>query len=137
MGKMYFPDETAGITGEFKVVWIEHNVYNGRVKGMKIHTDFSVHNAFYKTGALAVYFYYRNGNAIQDINGRFCASDQQVATHESFFCNKDNKRFSDLVIFMPYNELHVISGSLLDFQLVIWIENVVIARSELYHFSYK
>lgn len=137
MGKMYFPDEVLNPQGEFKLVWIENNVYHGGIKGMKIHVDFTVVNCLNKSGSIAAYFYFRNGTAIPDINGRFCTTDNKVATHESFFCNCSYKRFSDFIIFMPYTELHVMNGIMLDFQLLIWAGDDILARSEMYHFYYK
>lgn len=109
------------ITGEIKDITVEHNVFKDGVKGMKILVDFSVQNMKGIDGSCAVYFYYENGNRVKDSNGKYATSDNQAAAHKSIKPSYDSSSYTDVEIFMPYNELEVGTGKHnLKFYCKIW-----------------
>lgn len=109
------------ITGEIKDITVEHNVFKDGVKGMKILVDFSVQNMKGIDGSCAVYFYYENGNRVKDSNGKYATSDNQAAAHKTIKPRYDSSSYTDVEIFMPYNELEVGTGKHnLKFYCKIW-----------------
>ena len=128
------------ITGQIKDVTVEHNVFKDGVKGMKILVDFTVQNMKGIYGSCAVYFYYENGNRVKDSNGSYATSDNQAATHKTIKPSNDNSSYTDIEIFMPYNELEVGTGKhSLKFYCKIWEYStssaVSVAESQYYSFT--
>ena len=128
------------ITGQIKDVTVEHNVFKNGVKGMKILVDFSVQNMKGIDGSCAVYFYYENGNRVKDTNGSYATSDNQAATHKTIKPNYDSSSYTDVEIFMPYNELEVGTGKHnLKFYCKIWEYStssaISVAESQYYSFT--
>ena len=128
------------ITGEIKDITVEHNVFKDGVKGMKILVDFSVQNMKGIDGSCAVYFYYENGNRVKDSNGSYATSDNQAATHKTIKPSYDNSSYTDVEIFMPYNELEVGTGKhSLKFYCKIWEYStssaVSVTQSQYYSFT--
>ena len=52
--------------GEIKDITVEHNVYNGDVKGMNILVDFDVNGMKGLDGKCSAYFYYQDGGKVVD-----------------------------------------------------------------------
>ena len=128
------------ITGEIKDITVEHNVFKDGVEGMKILVDFSVQNMKGIDGSCAVYFYYENGNRVKDSNGSYATSDNQAATHKTIKPSYDNSSYTDVEIFMPYNELEVGTGKhSLKFYCKIWEYStssaVSVTQSQYYSFT--
>lgn len=131
---------TKKITGEIKDITVVHNVFKDGVKGMKILVDFSVQNMKGIDGSCAVYFYYENGNRVKDSNGSYATSDNQAATHKTIKPSYDNSSYTDVEIFMPYNELEVGTGKhSLKFYCKIWENSissaVSVTQSQYYSFT--
>lgn len=119
-------------------VWVDHNVYQNSLKGMRIHVKFTVYNMLNRTGQATVYFYYSNGNALKDINGSYKTTNGNVATHVDFTPNYTSCIFKDLQIFMPYNELHCTNRGRYDlkFFVSIWSDyNVEMKKSDWVNFT--
>lgn len=90
--------------------WIEHDVTQNGVKGMKIHIDFNVRNMKGKRGKVIVYFEYPKGKGLKDTNGKYCTTDGDVCASETFTPSYDNSHYSDFDIFMPIDEIHMKKG---------------------------
>jgi len=97
------PSTTAQITN----VWVEHNKWSGIVKGMKIHVAFNTFNVRGMMGQCAAYFNFENGQKLIDYNMQYRAIDGQVCCFQNFTPNYDYTTYNDLVLFMPYTELHI------------------------------
>ncbi len=129
------------ITGEIKDITVEYNVFKDGVKGMKILVDFSVQNMKGIDGSCAAYFYYENGNRVMDKNQKFKTADGHAATHTTIKPGYHPKTvYTDLEIFMPYNELEVGSGKHnLKFYCILWENSSSsvnsIAQSQYYSFT--
>lgn len=118
-------DANSGPSANIVSVWVEHNViqYVGwmAVKGMKIHAKFNVNNLLNKQGLIQAFFSFQNGNALNDFNGQYRASNGQVSVWDNFTPNYTNCTFNDYVLFMPYTELHCAGGtSYLTFHLELF-----------------
>jgi|GEM_PF-3579106 len=103
--------EFSNITGKIENVWVEHNVFQNGLKGMKIHVKFSVYGMLNKQGTCIAWFFYSNGTAVKDTNGIYKSSDGQVSVGEKYKPSYDNAICNDFLMFMPYNELHLNRGS--------------------------
>lgn len=117
------------VTANIKRVWVNHNVYEAGKYGMRIHVNFSVTGMNNRTGQVAVYFYYANGNPIRDTNYNFRTVDNNVAVSRDFKPRYSNSNYSDFEIFMPYDEIHVYRTSSCYFTISIWNGNTEIASS--------
>lgn len=106
---------TSAITGSIENVWVEHNIvqYVGMYpqKGMKIHVKFTVNNMLHKTGNIAAYFSFQNGQQLKDFNNSYRTQDGHVTVQGSFTPNYTNCVYNDYQLFMPYTELHCPAGT--------------------------
>lgn len=129
------------ITGEIKDITVEHNVFKDGVKGMKILVDFSVQNMKGIEGSCVVYFYYENGNRVMGKNQKYKTANGHAATHTTIKPGYHPKTvYTDLEIFMPYNELEVGTGKhSLKFYCKIWEYStssaVSVTQSQYYSFT--
>lgn len=117
------------VTATIKRVWVNHNVYEDGKYGMRIHVNFSVNGMYNRTGQVAVYFYYANGNPIRDTNYNFRTVDNNVAVSRDFKPRYSNSNYSDFEIFMPYDEIHVYRTSSCYFTISIWNGNTEVTSS--------
>lgn len=92
--------------------WIEHDVTQNGVKGMKIHIDFNAKNMKGRKGDVIVYFEYPKGTGLKDLNGRYRTKNGNVCVSEYFTPKYDNSHYSDFIIFMPIDEIHMKKGKL-------------------------
>ncbi len=91
--------------------WIDHNVYENGVKGMRIHINVAVHYALNHKVGVAIYFSYKNGNKLKDYNGSYkIFSDGNVGIYDTDNATYESTRWKDWTIFFPYSELHMESG---------------------------
>lgn len=125
------------VSASIKRVWVDHSVYEGGQKGMRIHVNFDVNGMYNRTGQAAVYFYYSNGNPIKDTNNSYCTSNGDVATHVSFTPGYSNANYSDLKIFMPYNELHIYRTTSCYFTISIWNGSTVVTSGGRTSFNFN
>jgi len=58
-----------------------------------------------------VRFYYSNGTVLKDSNNLYKATDGQVSVSSNFIPIFETSTFNDFVMFMPYDELHLIKGN--------------------------
>ena len=92
--------------------WLECDVTQNGVKGMKIHVDFNIKNMKGKQGKVIVYFQYPKGTGLKDTNGSYCTKGGEVCVSEKFTPRYDNSHYSDFDIFMPIDEIHMKKGKL-------------------------
>ena len=128
------------ITGQIKDVTVEHNVIKDGVVGMKILLDLSVQNMKGIEGVCAVYFYYQDGRTVKDKNQRYYTNSGDAAAHTIINPIYDSSLYTDLEIFMPYNELEVGPGKHdLKFYCIVWerssSQSNIVAQSQYYHFT--
>lgn len=95
------------ISAEIKSVRVDYDVYQDGYKGMLIHVNFDVENCRSVPCRCAAYFYFSDGTALKDYNGSYKTSDGHVSTGTDFTPSYDSSNYSDLRLFIPYNELHL------------------------------
>jgi hypothetical protein len=138
--KINLTQATQKITGEIKDITVEHNVFKDGVEGMKILVDFYVQNMKGIDGSCAVYFYYKDGRKVKDKNQRYYTVAGDAAIHTNIKPGYDITVYTDLEMFMPYNELEVGTGKHeLKFYCQIWENSSTsaksVAQSQYYSFT--
>ena len=123
-------------TGEIHKVWVDHNVYEDGVKGMRVHVKFSVYGMKGKSGQCALYFYDNQGESLRDINQRYRTSNGNVATHDDFTPGYENTIYNDFDVFMPYSELHITRSGSYKFYVIVWYGQKELAESSWVGFTY-
>lgn len=121
----------------FKKIWVEHNVYSGGKKGMRIHVKFNINNMKGKRCSAVAYFYDSYGNPLVDLNGSYRTTDGHVSTSNSFCPPYDNAVKNDLILFLPYSELHQGRNASLYFKVGILHNKRGIKISNPVYFKYK
>ena len=90
--------------------WIEHNVYQNNIKGMKVHAKFSAYNIYNHKVGLVLHFVNSDGFGLKDYNNSYSDANGHVAHSDNAIASYTNTTWSDFVVFFPYSELHMTSG---------------------------
>jgi len=124
-------------SAEIKYIWVEHNVWEGYLYGMKIHFSFDIHNLKGEDCSASAYFYLEDGEPLYDFNQQYCTIDGKVSSGIDFEPIYVDTTFSDLYIFLPYNELHMAPGEHnLMFSISIWYGDAELDQSDPEYFPY-
>lgn len=102
--------EYAG-SGKINSVTVDHNVFENKIKGMRIHIKFEVKNFRDVKCAAAAYFEYESGEMLKSSDGRYEASSGQVALSSEFIPPYLDTTFNDLMLFLPYDEIPAGKGT--------------------------
>lgn len=103
---------TTTIWSKLQDLDIEYNVTEDGQLGMRIKQDFLMYNAKGKKCIMAAYFYNADdGKALVDNNGIKASVDGKVATFIEFIPNYSESQYTDLSLFLPYDELELGSGN--------------------------
>ncbi len=96
----------------FDKLWIEYDVFENDIKGMKIHVKFTAYEMKEMDAYLAIYFQTDDENAtwLMDKNKKYNSSDGYVAVYRSIKPQYDPAVYNDLDVFMPYSELDLEPG---------------------------
>lgn len=124
----------------FDKLWVDYDVYEEGVKGMKIHVKFTAYDMLNMDSYLAIYFQYDDevGGWLKDKNGKFTSSEGDVAVYKSLKPQYNPALFSDLYVFMPYDELDLTPGEwdlAMDVKL-IYKAGGIISKLTTYYFEY-
>lgn len=91
---------------------IDYDVVENGQLGMRIRQNFLVYNAQGQKCIMAVYFYNADdGRPLNDRNGQLSSADGKVASFTYFTPNYESTQFTDLTVFMPYDELELGAGN--------------------------
>jgi hypothetical protein len=125
-------------SAQVEKITVDHNVYEGGVKGMRIHVKFTTSNMYQVQGYCNAYFYFSDGTSLKDYNQRYYTSDGNVSVHRTFTPNYVECRYNDLQLFMPYDELHMASGNFnLKFYIQIHDNSKRLTSSDWVHFTFS
>lgn len=94
----------------FKKIWLEHNVRQNGEIGMKVHISFDIYGMKGQKCNAIAYFDYPKGTGIKDLNGLYRTTAGTVCASTTFTPIYPESTFSDLSIFIPNSELHLLSG---------------------------
>ena len=122
-------------------IWVDHNeFYNGQ-KGMMIHIDFEANGLLNHTLNPVAYFEFSDGTALEDYDGSYRTTDGHVSVGDTGVSNYEGCQWKDFKLFMPYEQLHMSSGSYsLQFSVNIYDKsdgNKCLVRSEKYGFTFS
>ncbi len=101
------PESLADITS-IKTV---HNVVRQGVKGMNVVFSAKIRKMRNRYLGAGAYFYFENGQPLRDMNGNFYDIDTgDVFAYTQLRPDYDNAVYTNVPIFIPYNELHLSHG---------------------------
>jgi hypothetical protein len=91
----------------FDKLWIDYDVYDNGIKGMKIHVKFTAYQMKDIDGFLAIYFQTDDENStwLKDKNSKYTSTDGDVAVYRSIKPQFDPAVYNDLDVFMPYERI--------------------------------
>lgn len=117
-------------------IWVEHNAWEGYLYGMTIHVSFDIRNLKGEDCRATAYFYFEDGEPLYDFNQQY-AIDGKVSSWIDFEPGYVDTTFTDLYIFLPYDELHMAPGEHdLMFYISIWYGDTELDQSDWEYFSY-
>jgi hypothetical protein len=94
---------------EFERIWVDYDVTDGDVKGMRIHTKLSVYRMKGVDSAIAVSFQTGDGKKLRDKNKNYTLNGD-VTVQRDLRIDYDPGVYADLAVFMPYSELDLEPG---------------------------
>lgn len=96
----------------FDKIWVDYDIYEGGVKGMRIHVKFTAYGMKDMDAYMAIYFEFDDeiGGYLKDKNNKFNSTAGDVAVYSSIKPQYDPAVYNDLAVFMPYGELDLDAG---------------------------
>lgn len=134
------PTKSFTPSATFDKLWIDYDVFDNGIKGMKIHVKFTAYEMKDMDAFLAIYFQSDDENAtwLMDKNKKYNSSDGYVAVYRSIKPQYDPAVFNDLDVFMPYGELDLEPGEYdlaMDVKL-IYKAGGIISKLTTHYFEY-
>lgn len=125
----------------FDKLWIDYDVYENSVRGMKIHVKFTAYEMLNMDAYVAIYFEHDDeiGGYLKDKNDKYNSSAGEVAVYKSIKPLYNPAVYNDLEVFMPYTELDLDPGEYdlaMDVKL-IYKTGGVISKLTTYYFEYS
>jgi hypothetical protein len=105
------PPPAATHTAKIESIWVDHNVTQGGEKGMLIHVKFTTQGTKGVKSRAIAYFHYADGKVLKDADGDYTTNDGQVSVGKDYQPNYDNTKYDDYQLFMPYEQLHLPTGT--------------------------
>jgi hypothetical protein len=98
-------------SAEFGRIWVDYDVTQGGVKGMRVHAKFTVVNMKGKPGYLAVYFQKKDGTKLLTNNRTYRSKEGQVAVYFTLNPGYERTVYEDAQVFLPYSEFNLAKGN--------------------------
>lgn len=121
-------------SAKFERIWIDYDVTEGGVKGMRIHTKFTVYNMKNVASYLAIYFETSDGKRLRDNNKSYYSSSGEVALYKELQIDYNPGVYSDLALFMPYDELDLAPG---EYDLRMDVDLIYKAGGLIQHLTFE
>jgi hypothetical protein len=102
---------TSNIKATYDKTWVEYDITENGKLGMRIHTKFSVTGMKGIDGDVRIYFQKSDGTSLKSTDGQFESKLGNVAAFIDIKPGYDPAEYSDLKVFMPYNEFHLGPGN--------------------------
>ncbi|MGC2235785.1 MAG: hypothetical protein WA584_06465 [Pyrinomonadaceae bacterium] len=123
----------------FERIWLDYDITEGGVKGMRIHIKFKVFDMKGMDGYMAIYFQEKDGTPLEDNNNKFDSADGTVAVYKAITPGYQTTAYEDYQVFMPYSELDLSDG---DYNLrmdvdVIYKEGGLVSHLTFHDFVYN
>jgi hypothetical protein len=132
------PAPVTAQSGAIEQVWVDYDVWDAGLKGMRIHVRFHVDGMRGSPGRAVAYFYFDGGTPLDDFDGSYNTYDGQVSVGVDFTPPYENTTYNDFLLFMPYDQLHMAVGNHdLEFHVEIFAlaRNFSVAQSTTTDFS--
>ena len=135
-----FNKTTAVPSATFDKMWVDYDITEDGVKGMRIHVKFTAYDMLNMDAYMAIYFAYdgENGTSLKDKNQKYYSTSGDVAVYKSIKPLYNPAVFDDLQVFMPYSELDLDPGRYdltMDVK-IIYKEGGLIQKLTSYDFEY-
>ena len=131
---------TSSATATFDKMWVDYDVTQDGVRGMRIHVKFSVFHMKNVESFLAIYFEKKDGEKLKTSNTSYRSKSGQVAIYKKLTPGYDPETvYDDLQLFMPYNELNLGSGKF-DLEMdvdVIYKDGALVKHLKYYDFWFN
>lgn len=125
------PDTTSKVA-EIHSVTVEEDVDVDNKKGLGVKVTFDVSGMKGKEGSVSCYFYDASHKALLDLNNSYgtTGSPSHVACSKKITPSYDNTTYTDFMVKIPYDELHLSGTAAKDLQVdvVIWDKSVTPCR---------
>jgi hypothetical protein len=99
-----------GPRATFEKIWVDYDITEAGVKGMRIHVKFTVYEMKGIDGHVAIFFENASGTRLRDQNKKYNSSGGDVAVYKDIKPQYDPAVYNDLDVFMPYGELDLTPG---------------------------
>lgn len=111
--------------------WTRDEVVLNERKGLELHLSLDIYNHGSFEAHARFLFYLEDGSILKDFNGEYVTLDGQVTVEQTFTPNTAEENY-EIVVFMPYEELHVkgAKGNLKCLGLIYDYDNKQIAVSD-------
>jgi hypothetical protein len=93
---------------KFTRMWIDHNVTQGGLRGMRVHTNMTVYNLLNKASSLAVAVAKRDKTKVLGKTAKFKSKNGQLTVYQRFTPKYPAAHFKDIKVFIPYNEFNAV-----------------------------
>lgn len=123
----------------FDRMWVDYDIFENGLKGMRIHVKFSVYEMRNVDAFLAVRFQRADGKMLRDKDGRFASPEGDVAVYKAIRPGYDPTDYEDLTIFMPYTQMDLDGGEY-DLKMdvdVNYQNGTLLQHLTLYAFNFK
>ena len=99
------------VSVEFDKLWIDYDVTQDGIKGMEIHTSFTVSQMYKVDGYLTIRIQDENDEALKSPTQGFRNQSGDLAIFRSFRPAYADAVYSDLSVFLPYGEIKLPGGT--------------------------
>lgn len=98
-------------TAEFEKLWVDYDVVEGGLKGMRIHTKFTLKNLKDESLQLTVRIEKENGDPLRNENTNFRNKGGQLAVFKALKPGFVSAVYADQFVFIPYDEIVIEPGN--------------------------
>jgi hypothetical protein len=116
----------------FDKIWVDYDVYDDDLKGMRLHLKFHVYG-MKDVDAVVACFFENNGTRLRDKNKKFYSDGGDVALYKDIKPGYESTDYNDLQVFMPYSELDLDPGK---YNLSMEIKLIYPDGTKIQHLTY-
>lgn len=125
---------TSGPSAKFEKIWVDYDITEGGLKGMRIHTKLTVYGMKNVASAIAIYFETGDGKRLRDTNKSYYTTGGDVTVQRELKIDYDPGVYDDLVVFMPYSELDLKPG---EYDLKMDVDLIYKAGGLIQHLTFE
>lgn len=104
-------EATDTVTAEFEKMWVEYDVRENDIKGMRVHTAFTIHNMKDVTGYLSVRILGEDDEALKTPTSGYKNKAGDLAIFKKLTPLYPDAYYEDYAVFVPYREIKLDGGT--------------------------